>query len=233
MKALFCLRLPCWAYRPPPPSHPPAARREQIVQFILSNTQGSSALPPPPSFNPDPYTGGSAYVPGLAPAAPAGGASGGGFVDPFTGAGAYVPPPLGAGGGAGGGASGAASGGAGAYSVTGKVVPFAFGGHREQAQPVAYPSLCVPSPCLHSCALWRAVPICRWWRRSIHRLCDCCHAPHPRPLLPGVRCCPAHRRHAAVRPGLCRMHRAPRGWSSYGAVAADVCWADVCLGWEL
>ena len=68
-------------------------RREQIVQFVLQNTQGTDVMPLPPSFNPDPLTGGNAYVPGLPSTNQQ--QQQGGFLDPFTGAGAYVPPAAG------------------------------------------------------------------------------------------------------------------------------------------
>ncbi len=82
------------------------------MQWILQHTQGTDVLPPPPSFNPDPYTGAGAYVPGLAPTVSHQAGNQGSYSDPFTGAGAYVPPPTSGGHGGGGSALGS-------YSVTG------------------------------------------------------------------------------------------------------------------
>ena len=71
----------------------PTSYREQIVAFILQHTGG--AVSAGPSYNADPLTGGSAYVPPSAPAPrPGSGGGGGGAapmdvtgggVDPFTG----------------------------------------------------------------------------------------------------------------------------------------------------
>eukprot|EP00887_Chlorella_sp_A99_P006848 scaffold2.g6848.t1 len=69
----------------------PTTYREQIVQFILQNTGGRVSAPPI-GLNPDPYTGGGAYVPGAGSSDfPSGGASYGDSADPYTGSGAYVP----------------------------------------------------------------------------------------------------------------------------------------------
>ena len=91
--AAQCAGQPCPVPPPAAPSPgaaPPPSRREQIVGFILQNT-GMDAPPMPTSY--DPYTGGSAYVPGGSSRTAGGAASlgvTGGGADPFTGGGAAV-----------------------------------------------------------------------------------------------------------------------------------------------
>ena len=58
----------------------PATYREQVVQFILQNSAGAAGAPAAHTPSVDPFTGGSAYVPGASRPP----VTGGGF-DPFTG----------------------------------------------------------------------------------------------------------------------------------------------------
>ena len=67
----------------------PASYRDQIVEYIIQNT-GVSPGPINEAFNPDPFTGGNAYVPGnpsnmLQPGQASASSLTGGGVDPFTG----------------------------------------------------------------------------------------------------------------------------------------------------
>lgn len=69
----------------------PPTYRDQIVQYILQNTGAAASVPTDEAFNPDPFTGGGAYVPGQATSFPQPGVGQssttvtGGGVDPFTG----------------------------------------------------------------------------------------------------------------------------------------------------